>query len=106
MSRADVDRLFLGGEKVYQQGRKLRLVQDFCHVTIAGTVPAAPAAVGKQHKASRSFRQGKVALQRYPFDADLHQSFFGSSSYGSLHTYTPNWEAPRTSPFSPAALPS
>ena len=78
MSRAEVDRLFLGGEKVYQQGRKLRLIQDFCHVTIAGTVPAAPAAVRKQYNCPRSFRQGEVALQRYPVDAELHQSLFGT----------------------------
>jgi hypothetical protein len=54
-----------------QQRRQLRLVEQPCHIAIARAIPAAAAAVSKQHNSSRSRGQAQITLQRHHARRDV-----------------------------------
>jgi hypothetical protein len=58
LCRARIDYFFVQRQQVDQQGSQLRLVQHARHISIAGAVPAAAAAVRKQYDPPGFLGQG------------------------------------------------
>src|SRR2546428_2476925 len=68
LGRACVDELFIRRQQIEQQRRKASVVKDAGDGAIAWTVPAAAAAVGKEHDAAGSGRKSERALEEDVID--------------------------------------
>ncbi|NDZ13591.1 hypothetical protein [Variovorax sp. WS11] len=58
-----IDRFFFGGQQVRQQGGQASRVELLDHLAIAWAESTAPAAMRKQHNATRRRGQGQVGFE-------------------------------------------
>jgi hypothetical protein len=72
-SGRDIDQFFPLREKIQQQRAQPRLLEHFCHRTIARAVPATPASVRKDHESMRIGRQADVSIEGDASDIEAHR---------------------------------